>query len=82
MLPVHNGKQDDIVSDAWITLFLRYNMLLLSYASIERVFSYGLDILRSMWATLAGPNFEGFIFVKGILHLLKKIHEVKEEYEN
>lgn len=68
--------------DAWVTLFLKYNTPLPSSASVERVFSYGSDILRPKRAALAAPNFETLVFMKGNIHLLKKAHEVEEEDED
>uniref|UniRef100_UPI00358EC094 uncharacterized protein n=1 Tax=Myxine glutinosa TaxID=7769 RepID=UPI00358EC094 len=68
--------------DAWVTLFLRHNTPLPSSASVERVFSYGSDILRPKRSALAAPNFEALVFMKGNLQILKKAHEVEEEDED
>ena len=68
--------------DAWVRLFLKYNTPLPSSASVERVFSYGSDILRPKRAALAAPNFEALVFMKGNLHLLKQAHEVAEVDED
>uniref|UniRef100_UPI00358E8F2E uncharacterized protein n=2 Tax=Myxine glutinosa TaxID=7769 RepID=UPI00358E8F2E len=68
--------------DAWVTLFLRHNTPLPSSASVERVFSYGSDILRPKRSALAAPNFEALVFMKGNLQILKKAHEVEVEEED
>ena len=61
---------------------MKYNTPLPSSASVERMFSYGSDIIRPKRSTLAAHNFEALIFLKGNLHLLKKAHEVEEENED
>uniref|UniRef100_UPI00358F4092 uncharacterized protein n=1 Tax=Myxine glutinosa TaxID=7769 RepID=UPI00358F4092 len=62
--------------DAWVTLFLRHNTPLPSFASVEHVFSYGSDILRPKRSALAAPNFEALVFMKGNLQILKKAHKI------
>ena len=68
--------------EAWVKLFRKYNTPLPSSASVERVFSYGSDILRPKRAALAAPNFEALVFMKSNLQLLTEAYEVAEEDED
>ena len=68
--------------DAWVDLFLRYNTPLPSSASVERLFSYGSDIMRPKRSALSSPNFEKLVFLKGNLKIIKQnLQEAEEEEE-
>ena len=58
------------------------NSPLLFSASIERVFRYGSDILRSKRSALSFLNFEKLVFIKGNLKIIKNnLQELEEEIE-
>jgi hypothetical protein len=57
--------------DAWLDVFSKYNSPLPSSAAVERLFSFGSDILRAKRSSLTADNFEKLVFVKGNMHLLK-----------
>ena len=56
---------------AWLHIFSKYNTPLPSSAAVERLFSFGSDILRPKRSSLTADNFETLVFVKGNMHLLK-----------
>jgi hypothetical protein len=56
---------------AWLDLFNKYNTPLPSSAAVERLFSFGSDILRAKRSSLTADNFEKLVFLKGNMHLLK-----------
>ena len=64
----------------WVDLFIKYNTPLPSSASVERMFSFGSDILRPKRATLRSPNFENLVFMKVNLNIIKK--QLKQENED
>jgi hypothetical protein len=57
---------------AWLHIFSKYNTPLPSSAAVERMFSFGSDILRPKRSTLTATNFETLVFVKGNSHLICK----------
>ena len=63
-------------------LFLKYNSPFPSSASVERLFSYGSDILRPKRSALSSLNFEKLVFIKGNLKIIKNnLQELEEEIE-
>lgn len=56
---------------AWLYNFRKYNTPLPSSAAVERLFSFGSDILRPKRSSLTADNFETLVFVKGNMHLFK-----------
>ena len=66
----------------FLSLFLKYNTPLPSSQSVERLFSYGSDILRPKRSALSSPNFEKLMFIKGNLKIIKNnLQELEEEIE-
>lgn len=67
--------------EAWVNLFLKYNTPLPSSASVERLFSFGSDILRPKRSALSSQNFEQLVFMKGNLKIIEKNLQEEEEIE-
>ena len=67
--------------EAWVVIFLKYNTPLPSSASVERLFSFGSDILRPKRSSLTSHNFEQLVFMKGNISIIKKNHKLQEEEE-
>ena len=57
----------------WITLFIKYNTGIPSSAGVERLFSVAGDVLRPKRDCLSDDNFEHLVFLKGNLHLSKRL---------
>ncbi|KAG0718171.1 hypothetical protein GWK47_007828 [Chionoecetes opilio] len=55
---------------AWVDVFVKYNMAILSFAAVERLFSQGSDIMEVKRASLTSENFEKLVFMKGNMNLL------------
>ena len=55
--------------EAWVVIFLKHNSPLPSSAFVERVFSFGLDILRPKRSS---HNFEQLVFMKENIGIIKK----------
>ncbi|KAG0723537.1 hypothetical protein GWK47_042509 [Chionoecetes opilio] len=58
-------------SAAWVDVFVKYNTAIPSNAAVERLFSQGVDIMKTKRASLTSDNFERLIFMKGNMDLLK-----------
>jgi len=56
---------------SWLDLFNKYNTPLPSSAAVEKLFSFGSDILRAKRSSMTADNFEKLAFLKGNMHLLK-----------
>ena len=67
--------------DAVVVIFLKYNTPLPSSASVERIFSFGSDILRRKRSSLTSHTFEQLVFMKGNIGIIKKNHKLHEEEE-
>ncbi|XP_050701350.1 uncharacterized protein LOC126987895 isoform X3 [Eriocheir sinensis] len=63
--------------EMFVALFKCYNMTTPSSATVERVFSMGLNILKPKRSTLTFMNFERVMLLKGNEHLLQ--FEIPEE---
>ena len=57
--------------NAWLELFIKYNSPLPATAAVQKVFSFGSEVLSSRKSFLTADNFENLVFIKGNLHLLK-----------
>ena len=63
--------------EAWVVIFLKYNTTLPSSASVERLFSFGSDILRPKRSSLTSHNFEQLVMMKGNIDI-KKNHNYRK----
>ena len=73
--------EEDVEKKLVVVIFLKYNTPLPSSASVERLFSFGSDILRPKRSSLTSHNFEQLVFMKGNISIIKKNHKLQEEEE-